>query len=65
MDGTRYQNDRMRRAQVMFAKELVIERYYIFYIIANMGFCFLVMTKQTLLMSPKGQNASRDGFVNI
>ena len=36
-----------------------------FYIIANMGFWFLVMTRQALLMSPKGQNASRDGLVKL
>ena len=39
--------------------------YYIFYIIANLGFWFLVMTGQALLMSPKGRNASRDGLVKL
>ena len=34
-------------------------------IIANMGFWFLVMTGQALLMSPKGQNASRDGLIKL
>ena len=34
-----------------------------FHIITNMGFWFLVMTRQALLMSPKGRNASRDGLV--
>ena len=43
----------------------IIGRYYIFHIIANMGFWFLVMTGQALLMSPKGQNASRDGLVKL
>ena len=36
-----------------------------FHIIANMGFWFLVMTGRALLMSPKGQNASRDGLVKL
>ena len=36
-----------------------------FPIIANMGFWLLVMTGQALLMSPKGQNASRDGLVKL
>ena len=49
----------------MCAKEFVIERYHIFHITANMGFCFLVMTGQTLLMSPKGQNASKDSLVKL
>ena len=31
----------------------------------NVRFCFLVMTGQTLLMSPKGRNASRDGRVTL
>ena len=44
-------------------KEFVIGRYDIFHIIAIMGFCFLVMTGQALLTSPKGRNASRDGLV--
>ena len=52
-------------ARMMCAKEFVIERYYIFHIIANMGFWFLVMTGQALLMSPKGRNASRDGLVKL
>ena len=47
------------------AKEFVIERYYLFYIIVNMGFCFLAMTGQALLMSPKGRNASWDGLVKL
>ena len=50
--------------RVMCAKEFVIERY-IFHIIANMGFWFLVMTRQALLMSPKGRNAPRDGLVKL
>ena len=29
------------------------------------GILVLVMTGQALLMSPKGRNASRDGFVKI
>ena len=49
-------------ARVMCAKEFVIETCYIFYIIANIRFCFLMMG-QVLLMSPKGGNASMDGFV--
>ena len=52
-------------ARVMCAKEFVIEKYCIFYVIANMGFCFLVMTGWALLMSPKGRNTSRDGLVQI
>ena len=32
---------------------------------SNMEFCFLVMTGQALLMSPKGRNASRDGLVKL
>ena len=34
-------------------------------IVANGGFCFLVMTGQALLMSPKGQNESRNGLVKL
>ena len=49
----------------MCAKEFVIKRFYIFHIIANMEFCFVVMTGQALLMSPKGQNACRDGIVKL
>ena len=49
----------------MCAKKFVIQRYYIFRIIANMGFCFLVMAGQALLMSAKGRNASRDGLVKL
>ena len=30
-----------------------------------MGFGFLVMTGQALLMSPKGRNASRNGLVKL
>ena len=52
-------------ACVMYAKEFVIERFYIFHISANTGFCFLVMTGQALLMSPKGRNATRDGLVKL
>ena len=52
-------------ARVMCANEIVIERYYIFHIIANMRFCFLVMTGKTLLMSPKERNASRDGLFKL
>ena len=48
----------------MCAKEFVIE-WYIFHIIANMGFWFLVMMEQALLMSPKGRNASRNGLVKL
>ena len=51
--------------RVICAKEFVIECYYIFCVIANMGFWNLVMMGQALLMSPKGQNASRDGIVII
>ena len=51
--------------RVMCAKEFVIELYYIFHNIANMGFWFLVMMGQALLMSPKGRNASRDGLVKL
>ena len=29
------------------------------------GVCFLVLTGEALLMSPKGQNASRDGLVKL
>ena len=47
----------------MCAKEFVIERCYIFHIIANMGLCFFVMTERVLLMSPNGRNASRNGLV--
>ena len=39
--------------------------FHIFHIIANMGFWFLIMTGQALLMSPKGRNASRDGLVKL
>ena len=49
----------------MYAKEFEIERYYIFHIVANMGFWFLVMTGQALLMSPKGRNESRDGLIKL
>ena len=52
--GNRYATD---------LKDFVIERYYIFHIMANMGFWFLVMTRQALLMSPKGRNTFRDGLV--
>ena len=51
-----YQNDSMRLVRnAVRAKVFVIhvERYYIFHIIANMGFWFLVMTGKALLMSPK------------
>ena len=51
-------------ARVMCAKEFVIERY-IFLIIANMRFWFLVMTGQARMMSPKEQNASRDNLVKL
>ena len=51
--------------RVMCAKEFVIECYYIFHIIANMELWFLVMTGQAMLMSPKEQNASRDGLVKL
>ena len=51
--------------RVMCAKEFVIERYYIFHIIENMGFWFLVMMEQALLMRPKGRNTSRDGLVKL
>ena len=63
--GSPYQSDSMRRARVICAKEFVMERYYIFHAVANMGFCFLVMTGQALLMSPKGRNASRYGLVKL
>ena len=36
-------------ARVICAKEFVIEKYYIFHVIANMGFCFLVMMGQAQL----------------
>ena len=52
-------------ARVMCAKEFVIKGYYIFRIIANMGFWILVMTGRALLMSPNGRNASRDGLVKL
>ena len=51
--------------RVMCAKEFVIEWCYIFHIIANVGFWLLVMTGPVLLMSPRGRNASRDGFVKL
>ena len=52
--GSPYQSDSMRRVRyAVCAKVFVIERYYVFHIIANMGFWFLVMTGQALLMSPK------------
>ena len=35
------------------------------HIIANLGFWFLLMTEQALLMSPKGRNASSDGLVKL
>ena len=34
-------------------------------VVANTGFCFLVMMAQALLMSPKGRNASMDGLVKL
>ena len=51
--------------RMMCAKEFVIERYFVFHIIANMGFCFLVMMGHALWTSPKGSNASRDGLVKL
>ena len=38
--------------RVMCAKKFVIEKFYIFHIIANMGYYFLAVTGQALLMSP-------------
>ena len=37
--GSAYQSDSISNARVC-AKEFVIEEYYIFLIIANIGFCF-------------------------
>ena len=51
--------------RVMCTKEFVIKRYYIFHIIENMEFCFLMITGQALLMTPKGRNASRDGLIKL
>ena len=43
----------------------ICNRMIHFYIIANMGFWFLVMTGQALLMSPKGRNVPTDGLVKL
>ena len=59
------QSDSVRRSRDVCEGICNTERYYIFRIIANMGFCFLVMTEQILRMSPQGQNASRDGLVKL
>ena len=51
--GSPYQNDGM-----LHARDVCEE-------ICDMGFWFLVMMGQTLLMSPKGRNASRDGIIKL
>ena len=56
--GSPYQSDSMRHARDVCEG-------ICFHIIANMGFWFLVITGQAMLMSPKGQDTSRDGFVNL
>ena len=63
--GSPYQSDSMRRARDVcegICNRMILHFSYFF---ANMGFWFLVMTEQALLMSPKGRNASRDGLVKL
>ena len=62
--GLPYQSDSMHHARDVC--EGICNRMILhFHIIANMGFWLLVMTGQALLMSPKGQKASRDGLVKL
>ena len=49
---------------IMCVKEFVIGRC-IFHIIANKEFYFLVMMRQAPLMSPKGQNVSKNGLIKL
>ena len=62
--GSSYQSNSMRRACDV-AKKFVIERCYICHIIANMGFRFLVMAGQALMMNLKGGSASRDDLIKL
>ena len=61
-----YQSDNMRSARDVcegISNKMI--QYYIFHIMANMGFYFLVMTKHGLLMSTKKRKASRDGLAKL
>ena len=60
--GSPYQSDSVHHARDV-CEGICNRMCYIFHIIANIGFWFLVMTGQALLMNPKGRNASRDGLV--
>ena len=62
--GSPYQSDSMRHARDVC--EGICNRMMLpCHIIANMGVWLLVMTGQALLMSPKEENASRDGLVKL
>ena len=62
--GSSYQSDSMRHARDVC--ERICNRMLLhFHIVANMGFWFLVVTRQALLTRPKGRNASRDGLVKL
>ena len=62
--GSPFQTHSMSRARDVC--EGICNRMILhFHIIANKGLWFLVMTGQTLLMIPKGRNASRDGLVKL
>ena len=61
--GSPYQSDSMRRARDVC--EGICNRMIHFSYYCKYGVLVLVMTGQDLLMSPKGQNASRDGLVKL
>ena len=62
--GSAYQSDGIRCVRDVC--EGICNRMILhFHVIANMGYWFLVMTGQALLMNPKERNASRDGFVKL
>ena len=61
--GSPYQSDSMRRMHdgcEGICNKMIQFSYYCKY-----GVLVLVMTGQALLMSPKGQNASRDGLIKL
>ena len=62
--GSPYQSDSMRHARDVC--EGICNRmmlHFLYY--CKYWFWFLVMTGQVLLMSPKGQNVSREGLVKL
>ena len=61
--GSPYQSDSMHHARDVC--EGICNRMIHFLYYCKYGVLVLVMTGQALLMSPKGQNASRDGLVKL